>query len=149
MEFYTSYYGAMREITDDYLCVGISRIVPFIDRDNFRTDSVFAPEEVLLNSFKSGIATEDDYKRRYVEHLFSIFTKESFKEHIDLIEKEFGDKYKGCVFMCYESPEKFCHRHILARIIELVCGRDCKELDLKHNHTGAVFTDTQKSTPLF
>ena len=32
-------------------------------------------------------------------------------------------------FLCLEAPEKFCHRHLLARFIEERIGRVVRELD--------------------
>lgn len=157
MKFYTSYYGAMREIPDNYLCIGISRIVPFIDRDNFVSGepySRFAPPYDLLNDFKAGRETEDGYKRRYVKYILSQFTQYTLPPFLDaIVDFAKQDKYDAIVFMCYEKPKDFCHRHIFAKLLKLMCGIECSELELKHEHSGAVLLNDEgkelKETELF
>jgi len=134
MKFWTSYYGAMKNFTDDYLCVAISLYVPIIEKENFKVAREFAPDADLLKDFKSGKETQDGYKRRYVEHLFKMFTPEKLKRYIKEIEEKYSDKYDNMVFLCYEKPGDFCHRHIFAKILEIVCGIECKEIDITKNN---------------
>ena len=36
---------------------------------------------------------------------------------------------KDAVLICYEKPDEFCHRHLLAEWL-ILHGYDCKELEL-------------------
>ena len=44
---------------------------------------------------------------------------------------EFEDKYDAVVFLCYEKPTDFCHRHILREILNYEYRIRCDELNYK------------------
>ena len=140
MKFYTSYYGNYKNIPTDYFCVGISRYCPdgFMNDDYknflFVRNNILAPEKELLDDMKSGKETEDGYKRRYVEHLLSYFGEgkryDSFEDFINAISENFRDKYQAIVFLCYEKPNDFCHRHILRNLMNRIFHIPCEELEV-------------------
>ena len=140
MKFYTSYYGNYKNIPTDYFCVGISRYCPdgFMNDDYknflFVRNNILAPEKELLDDMKSGKETEDGYKRRYVEHLLSHFGEgkmyDSFEDFINAISENFRDKYQAIVFLCYEKPTDFCHRHILRNLMNRIFHIPCEELEV-------------------
>jgi hypothetical protein len=95
-------------------------------RNNF-----IAPDQDLLDDMKSGNISETVYKQRYVKKICD-YINDCYKYH-DLydwalaVDKQYGDDYKGVVFLCYEGPGKFCHRHIFSKMLQLY-GIDCEEL---------------------
>jgi uncharacterized protein YeaO (DUF488 family) len=135
MQFYTSYYGNYKNIPSDYMCVGISRICPFKNWniDNalpnfvFYKHNIFAPSKDLLDGFKEGKYDENDYKRIYVTQIYNWLNENNMtiKTWCEQLAEVFS-KYNAIVFLCYETPEKFCHRHILCKYLNL-CGVQCKE----------------------
>lgn len=135
MKFYTSYYAKYKDIPKDFMCVGISRMCPFKDwnHDNlmpnfyFCKNNSFAPSEDLLTGYKSGKYTEQDYKRIYATQIFEWLKNinMSVREWADQLADIFED-YKAVVFMCYETPDKFCHRHVLRKFMNLQ-GVECEE----------------------
>lgn len=149
MKFYTSYYANFKNIPTDYMCVGISRTCPegFNEYKNFLfvKDNVLAPEQELLDDYKSGRETEDGYKRRYVEHFldqFGYYRKfKSFEDFIAAVEKEYEKDYEAIVFLCYEKPSDFCHRHILRDMMNKVFNIPCEEY-------GAFNVEPEKPKPI-
>lgn len=156
MKFYTSYYGNYKNIPTDYYCVGISRYCPDGFKDNpdyknflFVKDNIFAPTKDLLEDMKSGNETEEGYKRRYVEHLLSQFGEghmyNSFEDFINAISDNFSDKYQAIVFLCYEKPNDFCHRHILRNLMNRIFHIPCEELIVEEKKKETI----QNQTTLF
>lgn len=133
--FYTSYYANYRKIPKNFFCVGISRVCPdgFKDGGNFMfvEGNVLAPSRDLLDDIKHGRIGEDEYKRRYVEGLLANFGENSsygeFADFFKRLEDRYSQEYDGIVFLCYESPENFCHRHILRHLMTRIYGIPCEE----------------------
>ena len=68
------------------------------------------PDWDTVDKIKKGIYTEGDYYAEYMRKLFN---------NKPIIAKKLVDFYhqangKDIVFLCYEAPDKFCHRHIFA-----------------------------------
>ena len=145
MQFFTSYYGNYRNIPKDYVCIGISRYCPEWFRkgnyDNFVfvEDNILAPEKDLLDDMKSGRETEEGYKRRYVETLFRKLEGISIYTYFGSLSRKY-EQYKAIVFLCYEKPEDFCHRHILRKLMNNIFHIPCEELETEKK---------QKETALF
>ena len=66
----------------------------------------------LLQSYKEGTISEEDYVKEYVQQL-NDFSKD-VENFVDVLKKEFADK--KVVLLCYEK-DGFCHRHILAEYL--------------------------------
>ena len=145
MRFFTSYYGNYRNIPKDYVCIGISRYCPeWFKKGNydnfvFVEDNILAPEKDLLDDMKFGRETEEGYKRRYVETLFRKLEGISMYTYFGTLSKKY-EQYKAIVFLCYEKPEDFCHRHILRKLMNNVFNIPCEELETEKK---------QKETALF
>jgi hypothetical protein len=141
MKFYTSYYANMKNIPANYLCVGISRVCPewLIDNEPpnflFVRGNILAPSSELLSDMKSGKITEDEYTERYKEQIHKTFSNNhfftDFDGWIESMEEQFEDKYEAIVFLCYEKPSDFCHRHILREMFNYEYHVRCDELKTK------------------
>jgi hypothetical protein len=75
------------------------------------------PPPFLLDQWRGGNLTEAGYETRYREFRLR-----------NLSAKWILSYYDNCVLTCYESPEKFCHRHIVRRWIQETAGVDVQEL---------------------
>lgn len=152
MKYFTSYYGNYKNIPKNYMCVQISRTCPegLENNSNFSKirNCILAPSEELLSDMKSGKITEEEYKKRYViEVLTSIQTIQGckdLKEYIHKVEaiySTFQTKWDAIVFMCYETPDKFCHRHILANLLTKIYRIECIEYssEKEKSETNALF----------
>ena len=106
---YTGYYAKIKEYADAGLrLLSISRTKPGFAKDCIDVPPLF-PDEKILWGHKKGDIDNMEYTSKYLAQLDDI--------GIDRIIKTiqiFGD---DVVLLCWESPEKFCHRHILADYI--------------------------------
>lgn len=112
----TSYYKNVKDMHCDNL-VGISRVTP--EDFNGRMFKALAPSSELLNAKLQGWIGDEAFKDKYIAE----------------IENTIGGKYKklatildGKILLCYEEPNRFCHRHILAEWLALKCDADVSEL---------------------
>lgn len=145
MHFYTSYYANYNNIPKNYMCIGISQYCPewFKNNDlkNFLwvKDNVFAPSAELLADSKSGQIDQDEYKKRYVTEVFQRLSARNKGNNIvswaQLAKDTYSQmstQYDALVFLCYERPHEFCHRHILAKLFNYY-GIECEELGVQTN----------------
>ena len=106
---YTGYYSKIKEYTDSGLTLlSISRTKPEFAKSCIDIPQLF-PSDKILWDHKKGKIDDMEYTSKYLAQLDDI--------GIDRIIKTiqiFGD---DVVLLCWESPEKFCHRHILANYI--------------------------------
>lgn len=137
MKFYTSYFTMWPKLPTDSMRVSVSRYPPDFFKGDlpggmFRSE-LLAPSAMLLSDYKAGVIDESTYKRRYVTELAeSLYKKgfDSFKSYFrrirDIYENEVSVSYGSVIFLCYEKPGEFCHRHILADLMNMY-GYDCTE----------------------
>lgn len=97
----TSYFANWRKWPKGYEPIGITnRPPPYWGGWNL---SELGPSSYLLYQWKHGIITEQGYKDFYLAELNAKFTPEQV---LDMLP----DK---CILLCYEGPNRFCHRHLL------------------------------------
>lgn len=104
---YTSYYSN-QNINDNYIKVGISLTSPY----KVHTIKQLYPSWELLNSYKSNM-DEEEYIRRYNKEVLDKLNPLDIIGQIRRISMSNGGK--KIVLLCYESPNKFCHRHLVAK----------------------------------
>jgi uncharacterized protein YeaO (DUF488 family) len=73
---------------------------------------LFAPTIQLVFNYKDGYITQDEYIEQYMD----LLTK-SFKNH-KLIWEKFLDMNITVVFVCYCKADTFCHRLLLAKVLD-------------------------------
>lgn len=85
-------------------------------------DAWFLPNDLKITSLKELAPNPDilqlkdnpeQYEARYREEILSKVDWVSIYKRLSTIAKE--EKKDKVVLLCYESPEKFCHRHIVAK----------------------------------
>lgn len=81
-----------------------------------RTYSALAPTWEIVMGVKQGTITNEEYTRRYKLILSKL------DPHT--IANDLGD---STIMLCYESPDKFCHRHLVADWLK-AAGYDVHEL---------------------
>lgn len=62
----------------------------------------------IVGPYKDGLITENEYVRRYHLQLDKLDPKK--------VVEELGE---NAILLCYETPNLFCHRHIVARWLSL------------------------------
>ncbi len=75
-----------------------------------------APSRDLLNRYKAGKATDEEYTVEFNRHLSTLDPKTVWR---DLKDK---------VLLCYETADKFCHRHLVANWIKESLGYEVEEI---------------------
>jgi uncharacterized protein YeaO (DUF488 family) len=104
-------------------------------------DNFLAPSEQLLNSTKHGSTDISEYKKQYIEELFKKTVDMGYKDIPDFIHQADAHfstcltPYDAIVFMCYEAPSEFCHRHLIRRLLTNVYHIDCEEYGVKDSDT--------------
>ena len=114
---YTSYFAAMRRMTEEQksrcICIalwptkGVS--IPIY--------SNLAPTKKILLDYKKNSDTKK-YIHDYCFHVLSRIDPHEVYEYLD-----------NKILLCYEKPEDFCHRHIVANWFKTY-GYECKELNV-------------------
>ena len=107
---YTSYYGNRRKY-DGFYRISISRSAPEQSYDLRLLD--LAPSSQLLQNYKNGITNEEEYTRRYLSSLETLKKRGYLDKFVNYLTNHTQD----VVLLCYEKPDKFCHRHILANYL--------------------------------
>jgi len=104
---YTSSFYSLDRIPDNYERVSIAIGSPKFF--NGRKLECFMPTWDLVNRYKSGLVTKEDYLDEYLKILES--RKESVLSSIEEL------KNKNVVLLCHEPPGKFCHRQVVSLIL--------------------------------
>lgn len=114
MDIYTGYYAQMKKyVQADLVPVSIAYLMPvwYMGETCFE----LAPPRQLLKKYKDGILTPEGYTEEY-----KVFLDNEVKWSKVLKKlRGISSKHKGkdLVLCCYEKPEDFCHRHILAEYL--------------------------------
>ena len=108
-KIYTSYFAKANQFDDSkFIKIAISNSNPL----NLFKAKIFIPDwKTIVSPHKLGLISDEVYELRYVSQL---------DEKLEFI-KDVLDKLvnldKDIILMCYESPEKFCHRRVLSEWI--------------------------------
>lgn len=71
---------------------------------NLYTDNILLPHRFLVASYKTGVITESVYRLKYIQLL------ETRIPDINII----NTLLTNTVLVCWEAPDKFCHRRVFA-----------------------------------
>ena len=103
---YTSYFANWRNFPEGSYAVGVVRFTP----EWWRGPNLImlAPSEDLLRQFKNKEIDEFIFKQKYLRELDERNLK------ADDVKIILNSIHRDIILCCYETPEEFCHRHILA-----------------------------------
>jgi hypothetical protein len=124
MKIFTSYFSNMRNIINP---VSIAHSNPYWYKG--LSYSLLAPTSKILNEYKSNRFSNDKkaimiYTDAYAEEILSKLDQEKVYEelHFKLVKsiaRQISEtKYSEediVTLLCWERPDKFCHRHLVAR----------------------------------
>lgn len=132
--FFTSYYANIRNIPDDYILVSISGDIPDYLKERVDVwDRRLAPNLDLFTEYKNspeGKAREIQYIKRFKNE---VLDKRDLNEIIESWDTELLED-KSYVILCYETPDDFCHRQIVAEAIEEKYKIEVPEISLDENY---------------
>ena len=107
---YTSYFANLKNIPENSTVISIARSQP--QGMNLPEFKAFAPSAELLFDYKQGKVSIEEYEARYLAQLKALPNLSEIEEHLAQYTK---NQDKNLVFLCWEAPGKFCHRHLLAK----------------------------------
>jgi len=126
MEIATGYFAKARQYADmGYALVSIAKVAPwFLPKDIFlHSLPEFAPTEEIL-ALKD---RPDEYAVKYCSEILSgLSLLGIYRKLSSIVSQTSTDKI---VLLCYESPGKFCHRHIVAEWLGDFLGRNIREVE--------------------
>lgn len=108
---YTSYYSnkALRSVVGGFRLIGISQRIPkWFTGEVFKT---LAPSWTMIH-----MNNIDDYVRLYTSQILA-----------RLNPHEPVNKLDNAILLCWERPEKFCHRRLVAEWLEQTTGHEVPE----------------------
>ena len=118
MRIYTSYFGNSKKLQQAGIkVIGISLYPP--RWFNGISLKQVAPTKSIL--FANG-QTQEEYTRRYRSEVLS---RQDMQQFLKTVEQASGGQ--DVALCCYEKPEDFCHRHILADWIKEKIGVEISE----------------------
>lgn len=117
MNFFTSYLGNVKNLNSEVCPVFVATTWP--DKPLFAQIRCLAPSKILFD-YKSGKIGIPEYEKRYNNQLANLNYSKVIEELLCLTSG------KPPVLICYETPEKWCHRHLIARWIR-EHGDECEE----------------------
>ena len=127
--FYTSYFGNVKNILEaepDAGLVSIAGKTPdWFDGQRFKKLAPhYAWWKQWHDMFKSNLESRES-KRWYESMYFStVLDNLDARETAQKLKELVG--YKTVFLLCYEKPDKFCHRHLVERWLR-DAGVDCRE----------------------
>jgi uncharacterized protein (DUF488 family) len=110
--FYTSYYARTKNHPRS---VSISIKPPYYYKGAHYLP--LAPSKELLLDYKAGIADDAEYTRRFMIQLSALDP-----------QRVVDNLPNGCILLCYEGLDKFCHRHIVAEWLQQTTGVRVREI---------------------
>lgn len=119
---YTGYWSKTKEYEQNGLTpVGISGWTP--DGYTGKTYKKLAPKYSWWKEWHDKKLSEKWYTAKYNETVLATLNPTVVATEI----QSFG---KDVVLLCFETPEKFCHRHIVAQWLKEKTGIKVQEYDL-------------------
>ena len=128
MEFRTGYFAKMNKYVEQgYYPISIARFNP--KGIKLMQWIRIAPNQDILQGYKSGQLDELDYEMKYRLQLQNADVIGDWEKMLEIVGNLKKD-YKGIVFLCYEKSGSFCHRHIFANYMKEKYNIGITELEL-------------------
>lgn len=105
---YTSYFAAWRQWPENVFAVGITRFKPDYWK-GFNLENL-APSESLLRRYRNKEIDEYIFKTKYIRELKDRGLTPQYVRQV----LETAANGRDIILCCYEKPDEFCHRHLLA-----------------------------------
>ena len=135
MAVYTSYYAKAKDLSENnYLFIRISTSAPKWWKKPLLNMPELYPGWELVDGVKRGIIDEEEYTKKYIEALNKL-DRPTIIEKIYLAAINSSSiperQNRDIILLCYETPDKFCHRHVLADWIGKVKEFEDRDKDEK------------------
>ena len=110
---YTGYFAKLKCYSNnDLIPVSISSIAPkWYYKGEYK---ILAPWPKLIRAYKRKEITKEDYIIQFNKYLYNLDQEQILIQLNDI----FGDLNK-IILICYEKPDDFCHRHLVANWLNI------------------------------
>lgn len=109
----TSYFAKYRGVNG--VSIALKAPTGFTGRQYKR----LAPRWDLLSGYKNGTINNEQYEQIYKQTVLDKLNPQTV----------YSDLGEDAVLLCWEKPEKFCHRHLVAEWLNEKLGLKIKEID--------------------
>lgn len=132
MEIATGYFAKAKAYADNgYSLVSISRVAPWFLAKTLTLYS--CPELAPTDEILALKDRPEEYGNRYRREILAGIDWDYINRWLRSIARQDGtDKI---VLLCYEAPNKFCHRHIVAEWLGKHIGHMIHEVDVQGLYT--------------
>jgi hypothetical protein len=118
MLFTSCYRNAGDLDRDKSLLVKISNSCPKEFNDCIRLEKAVPDWGLMVAPHRAGEISDQAFEDRYVTQL------DKYKENIIAVIANMVKDHKDIYFLCWEKPNEFCHRHIFAKYVNGLLGKD-------------------------
>lgn len=124
MKIYTTYFANIRKLSSNIVPISVARYTP---RWYFGASCVMlAPTEWMVNTWKNDVGhlryKQEDYRADYYSNVLNRLNPGDVVTWLNVITGG-----KDAALCCFERPEEFCHRHLLADWLRKA-GFECSEI---------------------
>lgn len=120
MKIYTSYFANLKNIPPDIIPISIARSTPhWFDGLSIK---ILAPDEHIRARYNFD-GNKDRYVKEYNDEVLTFLYAPRLVQYLEV--RSGG---KDVVLLCYESSDKFCHRHLVSQWLNRN-GFKCKEYE--------------------
>ena len=124
MKLYTSYFANLRNLPPDIVPISIARNEPpWFDGLCIK---ILAPDEHIRAKYNFD-GNKDRYIKEYTDEVLRYLYAPKL---VQILEVKSGGK--DVVLLCYETPTKFCHRHLVSEWLNRN-GFHCEEYSCEDN----------------
>lgn len=120
---YTSYFANIKNLSNDMITFSIARWKP--KQYKGATIISLAPSLELLQWWRASDKSELA-KEKYIKTFNNYLNTKNPEQLVKLLKQKCNNKIP--VLLCFEKPEEFCHRHLIANWLNKN-GIKCKELE--------------------
>ena len=128
MEIATGYFAKAKQYAGmGYALVSIARVAPWFLAKELRVYSCdcLAPTDEILDLKDN----PDEYTPKYRHEILGHLKPTEVFHYLGMIARQ--EDTDKIILLCYESPEKFCHRHLVAEWLTDNLGIKVEEVALK------------------
>lgn len=119
MKIYTSFFGNAKKLNKNGIAiVGIALFPP-----KWLSIPSYKPCAPTYDIFKNS-KDKEDYTNRYTKEVLYMLDVNTMMNYLKNVSGG-----RDVALCCFEKPEEFCHRHLLAKFLEERLGIEVKEFD--------------------
>ena len=123
MKIYTSYFGNLKNLKKNNIVpIGVCQVLPK-QFNGPNLISIAPTKDILLNCKNN----HQEFIKRYKNEVLSIH-----RDPQDFVNRlEFISNGNDVALCCYEEPDKFCHRHLIAEWLNEKLKLDVQEFKIQ------------------